>query len=72
MHHIKILEELLLILFSERKNVSLETGVLSGEDIVSLSEFATLNFSKNYRLVIGHQIELSSYRMCLNTVDLTV
>lgn len=30
-----------------------------------------MNFSGGYRLIIGHQLELSICRMVLNTVDLT-
>ena len=30
-----------------------------------------MNFSHSYRLIIGHQLELSPSRMVLNTVDLT-
>jgi hypothetical protein len=44
---------------------------LPGEELVSLAEYAVMNFSSDYRLVVGHQLELSPSKMVLNTVDLT-
>jgi hypothetical protein len=62
---------LLVIVFEENKRISLEVDAMRGDQLIALAEFAVKKFGEGYRLIVGHQMELTPSRLVLNTTGLT-